>query len=100
PLREIVDAILYQNRTGCQWELLPHDLPPSSTVYDYFAAWRDDGTDRQIHDLLRRRVRRAAGRRAEPSAMSLDSQTVDSSFTALGETVGNDANKRRDRKST
>ena len=43
-LREVINAILYQNRTGCQWDMLPHDLLPKSTVYEYFAQWRDDGT--------------------------------------------------------
>ena len=43
-LREIVNTILYLNRSGCPWEMLPHDLLPKSTVYDYFARWRDDGT--------------------------------------------------------
>jgi transposase len=47
-LREIVNAILYQSRTGCQWEYLPHDLPPRSAAYYYFAKWRDDGTDQAI----------------------------------------------------
>jgi transposase len=42
-MREIVNAILYQGRTGCQWDYFPHDLPPKSAVYYYFAAWRDDG---------------------------------------------------------
>ncbi len=65
-LREIVNAILYVNRTGCAWEYLPHDLPPFKTVYGYFAAWRDDGTTERIHDLLRRRLRRARGRSEEP----------------------------------
>ena len=51
-LREIVNAILYQSRTGCQWEYLPHDLPPRSAAY-YFAKWRDDGIGQAIHDLLR-----------------------------------------------
>jgi transposase len=95
PLREIVNAILYQNRTGCQWDLLPHDFPPPSTVYDYFSAWRDDGTDKKIHDLLRRRVRRDAGRNDEPTAMSMDSQSVDSAFSAQGNDVGFDGNKKR-----
>jgi len=95
PLREIVNAILYQNRTGCQWDLLPHDLPPSSTVYDYYSAWHRDGTDRRIHDLLRRQVRRAAGRNEEPSAMCIDSQSVDTAFTAARQTIGFDGNKRR-----
>jgi transposase len=44
-LREILNSIFYQNRTGCQWAYLPHDLPPKSATYYYFAAWRDDGTD-------------------------------------------------------
>ncbi|MEC4021153.1 transposase, partial [Streptomyces sp. H27-D2] len=52
-MREIVNTILYQNRTGCQWEYLPHDLPPKSATFYYFAAWRDDGTDQTVHDLLR-----------------------------------------------
>jgi transposase len=95
PLREIVNAIRYQNRTGCQWDLLPHDFPPPSTVYDYFAAWRDDGTDRKVHDLLRRAVRRAAGRNEEPTAMCVDSQSVDSAFSAQGQSVGFDGNKKR-----
>lgn len=73
-------------------DLLPHDFPPSSTVYDYFAAWRDDGTDREIHDMLRRRVRRAAGREEEPTAICIDSQSVDGAFSTQGETVGFDGN--------
>jgi transposase len=61
-LREIVNALFYQNRTGCQWHLLPHDLPPGSAVYYYFGLWRDDGTDQAIHDLLRCQAREKAGR--------------------------------------
>jgi len=52
-MREIVNAILYRSRTGCQWEYLPHDLPPRSAAYYYFARWRDGSTDQAIHDLLR-----------------------------------------------
>ncbi len=74
--REIVNAILYVLRTGCQWRALPHDLPPWKTVYTYFRSWRLDGTWRHIHDTLRRKVRRAAGRHPEASAAILDSQTV------------------------
>jgi transposase len=95
PLREIVNAILYQNRTGCQWDLLPHDFPPPSTAYDYFSSRRDDGTDRKVHDLLRRQTRRAAGRTEEPTAMCIDSQSVDTAFTAARGTVGFDGNKKR-----
>ena len=75
-MREVVNAIIYVNRTGCQWDMLPHDLLPKSTVYDYFAAWRDDGTWQCMMDALRARVRIEAGREATPSAASIDSQTV------------------------
>jgi transposase len=49
PIREIINAIQYQNRTSRQWAHLPHDLPPPSATYYYFARWRDDGTDQTIH---------------------------------------------------
>jgi transposase len=62
-LREIVNAILYQTRTGCQWAYLPHDLPQKSATYYYFAVWRDDGTDQVIHDLLRCQTREKPGRK-------------------------------------
>ena len=74
--REIVNAILYQNRTGCQWDMLPHDLLPKSTVYDYFAQGRDDGTWAKIVNLLRTRVRVQEGREPTPSAACIDSQSV------------------------
>ena len=64
--REVINAILYLNRSGCQWDMLPHDLPPKSTVYDYFAKWRDDGTWQRMMDALRMQVRVAAGREADP----------------------------------
>lgn len=75
-LREVVNAILYLNRSGCQWDMLPHDLPAKSTVYDYFAQWRDDGTWQKIVDALRMEIRVAAGRDATPSAVCIDSQSV------------------------
>ena len=74
--REIVNAILYVSRTGCQWRLLPHDFPPWKIVYAYFRTWRLDGTWQRIHDSLRRKVRHAAGHHPEASAAILDSQTV------------------------
>ncbi len=75
-LRAVLDTLLYQNRTGCQWDMLPHDLLPKSTVYDYFAQWRDDGTWAKIVGLLRTRVRVQAGREPTPSAACIDSQSV------------------------
>ena len=65
-MREVFNTLLYQDRTGCQWELLPHDLLPKSTVYDYFAQWRDDGTWQRITDALRKRLRVAKGREPTP----------------------------------
>jgi putative transposase len=75
-MREVVNAIHYLNRSGCQWDMLPHDLPARSTVYEYFAQWRDDGTWQAILDALRQAVRVALGRDKDPSAGSIDSQTV------------------------
>jgi putative transposase len=77
--REIVNAIFYVLRTGCQWRFLPHDFPSWKTVYTYFRNWRLDGTWQRIHDSLRRQVRQAAGRHPQPSAAILDSQTVKTS---------------------
>jgi transposase len=76
PLRRITEAILYLDRAGCAWRYLPADFPPWQTVYGYFAAWRDDGTLRRLHDALRAQVRTAAGRKAEPTAAVIDSQSV------------------------
>src|SRR3954447_25526932 len=75
-MREVLNTIFYQARAGCQWDMLPHDLPAKSTVYDYFKRWRDDGTWQRVLDALRRRVRAAAGREPSPGAGSIDSQTV------------------------
>ena len=58
-MRDVLDAILYILRTGCQWRYLPGDFPPKSTVWRYFDRWRHDGTLDRIHDLLRRKVRTA-----------------------------------------
>jgi len=75
-MREILNAIFYLNRAGCQWDMLPHDLPARSTVHDYFAQWKNDGTWQRITDALRQQVRVAAGKEPRPSAGSIDSQTV------------------------
>jgi putative transposase len=75
-MREVLNAIFYQARSGCQWDMLPHDFPPKSTVFAYFKQWRDDGTWQVILDALRREVRQAVGRGPSPGAGSIDSQTV------------------------
>jgi transposase len=93
-LREIVNAILYVNRAGCAWRLLPHDFPPYKTVYDYYAKWEKDGTAEVIHDLLRRTVRERAGRAPGPSAALADAQSVKTSGNVPESSQGIDAGKK------
>ncbi|KOG19736.1 MULTISPECIES: IS5 family transposase [Streptomyces] len=93
-LREIVNAILYVNRTGIPWEYLPHDFPPFKTVYDYYAKWEADGTTEQVHDLLRDRTRRAAARTVEPSAAVVDAQSVKTSGNVAEASQGIDTGKK------
>lgn len=93
-LREIVNAIRYQGRTGVQWDYLPHDLPPKSATYYYFGKWRDDGTDKTIHDLLRWHLREKKKRLADPSLVVLDTQSVHVAAGVPASTTGKDAAKR------
>ena len=92
-LREIVNAILYLDRTGMAWAYLPHDFPPASTVYGYYAEWQQDGTTEKLHELLRRRVRRQAGRWPEPTAALADAQSVKTSGNVPESSQGVDAGK-------
>lgn len=71
-MREVLNTLFYLNRTGCQWAMLPHDLLPKSSVYDYFAQWRDDGTWPKLVAALREEIRRKAGREPTPSAACID----------------------------
>src|SRR3984893_14029955 len=75
-LHEILNAICYLVRTGCQWRLLPHDFPPWSTVHTWYRRWRINGTWTRITETLRQQVRSAAGRDPSPRASAADSQSV------------------------
>ena len=77
-LREVVNGLLYVLSTGCQWRAIPKDLPPKSTVYDYFDLWTYDGTLERIHRALYDRCREQAEREASPTAAIIDSQSVKS----------------------
>jgi transposase len=91
--REIVNGILYVLRSGCPWRLLPHDLPNWSTVYLYFREWKQAGIWEQVNTALRRQMRVAVGREAEPSAAILDSQSVKTS-SVRGDARGYDGGKK------
>jgi putative transposase len=93
-LRDVVDAIFYILRTGCQWRYLPVDFPPKSTVWRYFNEWRHDGTLDTIHDLLRRKVRTAEKPYHPRRTASVDSQSVDT--TSGGQQRGRDNAKNVD----
>ncbi|MFE7909898.1 IS5 family transposase [Streptomyces albogriseolus] len=93
-LRNLMDAILYVDRTGIPWRYLPHDFPPHQTVYGYFAKWETDGIFDQLTGLLRRLVREREGRGAHPSACVLDSQSVKTSANVHLADQGYDAAKK------
>jgi transposase len=77
-VREVLDGILYVLATGCQWQALPKDLPPKSTVHDYLTLWAWDGTLRRLHHALFVQAREQAGKEASPTAAIIDSQSVKS----------------------
>jgi putative transposase len=81
-LRAVLNAIFYLNRESCTWRALPHDFPPWRTVYEFFAAWKRDGTWERLNDALRRQVRVATGRPHTPTTASTDSQSVKATETA------------------
>jgi transposase len=89
----MAEAIFYLVRSGCAWRMLPSSFPPWPTVFAHFRRWRLDGTLRRMHDRLRALAREAEGRQAEPSAATIDSQTVRATGVG-GPARGYDAAKR------
>jgi len=90
--REIVNALCYMTRTGCQWRFLPHDFPAWELVSYYYYQWLENGTLERVNDALREDLRIALGKEVEPSVAIMDSQSVK---TAAGAGVrGFDSAKR------
>ena len=77
-MREVVNGLMYVLSTGCQWRAIPRDLPPKSTVYDYFDLWTYDGTLDRIHHALYQQCREQEQREVSPTAAIIDSQSVKS----------------------
>lgn len=75
-MRAVCNAIYYQLKTGCQWELLPRDFPPSSTVYSYYRKWQRLGVWERMNHILRDRLRASVGKLTQPTAVAADSQSV------------------------
>jgi putative transposase len=97
-VRQVVNALAYRLRTGCQWRMLPREYPDYRHVYYYFAKWTRDGTWERVQAHLRTQARTQAGRAAQPSAAIIDSQSAKA--TCQAQDTGFDGGKKRDRAQT
>jgi transposase len=93
-LREILNALLYLNRTGIPWRYLPHDLPPHATVYNYFAAWSKEGIFTELNYDLTGLARDHHGRQKAPTGSIMDTQSVKTATTVPLATQGTDPGKK------
>jgi putative transposase len=76
PVRLVLNAIFYVNRTGCQWAYLPPNFPPWKAVYNQFSRWQKNGTWDRVHDTLRDKTRTLANRNMQPTAAVIDAQST------------------------
>jgi len=77
-IREVINGLLYILSTGCAWRYVPKDLPPKSTLFEYFDLWTYRGVIDRIHHALYMQCRERLGREASPTACIIDSQSVKS----------------------
>jgi putative transposase len=91
-VQRIVNGILYINKTGCQWRLVPKEFGHWNTIYGYFKRWRGDSVWARVMETLRQWERRCLGRKPEPSAGSIDSQSIKTATQS--EDIGVDGNNK------
>ncbi len=94
PRRRMLEAIFYLVRGGIAWAALPHEFPPTKTVYGLYRRWVRAGVWRRIHDALRDQARVRAGRRPTPTAAIIDSTSVRGADTVAATSRGYDAGKK------